>query len=154
MPQLPLQLIPAPLAGHPHQAVEGSATETGVLRLANDVDLSTVDLHRVERIELNFPKFTDGRAFSQAWWLRRRHGFKGDLRACGDVRVDQLQQMARSGFSSAVLIGGEDLALGEKLLSRFNGFYQGDALQAQPHFQPPTGQASPTAHPSTPGAPA
>jgi hypothetical protein len=31
-------------------------------------------LHRVERIELNFPKFTDGRAFSQAWWLRRRHG--------------------------------------------------------------------------------
>jgi uncharacterized protein (DUF934 family) len=135
MPQLPLQLMRAPLPD--------SADQAGVLRLANDADLQTVDLHQVQRIELNFPKFTDGRAYSQAWWLRRRQGFQGDIRACGDVRVDQLQQMARSGFSSAVLIEGEDLALGQQLLSRFHGFYQGDALQAQPHFQPATGsQAS------------
>ncbi len=135
MPQLPLQLLRAPLPD--------SANEAGVLRLANDADLQTVDLHQVHRIELNFPKFTDGRAYSQAWRLRRRHGFEGDIRACGDVRVDQLQQMARSGFSSAVLIEGQDLALGQQLLSRFHGFYQGDALHAQPHFQPATGsQAS------------
>lgn len=120
-----------------------SADSAKVLQLANDADPLTVSLQGVERIELSFPKFTDGRAYSQAWRLRRRHGFEGDIRACGDVRVDQLQQMARSGFSSAVLIEGQDLALGQQLLSRFHGFYQGDALHAQPHFQPATGsQAS------------
>ena len=57
----------------------------------------------MERIELHFPKFTDGRAFSQAFLLRRRLGFKGDIRATGDVLIDQLVQMQRTGFSSAVL---------------------------------------------------
>jgi uncharacterized protein (DUF934 family) len=40
--------------------------------LANDVDAQTLDLEGLERIDLNFPKFTDGRAFSQAFVLRRR----------------------------------------------------------------------------------
>jgi uncharacterized protein (DUF934 family) len=66
--------------------------------------------------------------------LRRRHGFSGDIRACGDVRVDQLQQMARSGFSSAVLANAQDLSLGRQLLGHFHGFYQGDAVHGQPHF--------------------
>ena len=60
--------------------------------LANDVDVQTLDLEGLERIDLNFPKFTDGRAFSQAFVLRRR-GFTGDIRAHGDVLIDQLLQM-------------------------------------------------------------
>jgi uncharacterized protein (DUF934 family) len=62
-------------------------------------------LARRGAIEL-FPKFTDGRAFSQAVLLRRRYRFAGDIRATGDVLIDQLVQMHRSGFSSAVLAEG------------------------------------------------
>jgi uncharacterized protein (DUF934 family) len=80
-----------------------------VLALANDVDpLEWRDaIMHAQRVELNFPQFTDGRAYSQAWLVRRRLGFAGDLRATGDVLADQLIQMARTGFSSAVLKDGD-----------------------------------------------
>jgi len=55
------------------------------LQLTNDVDPSTLTLDGVDRIDLQFPKFTDGRAYSQAFLLRRRLGFQGELRATGDV---------------------------------------------------------------------
>ena len=101
--------------------------------LANDVDVQTLDLEGLERIDLNFPKFTDGRAFSQAFVLRRR-GFGGDIRAHGDVLIDQLLQMQRSGFSRAVLRDDQDAAHGEKLLTHYKAFYQGDAVTAEPKF--------------------
>jgi uncharacterized protein (DUF934 family) len=101
--------------------------------LANDVDVQTLDLEGLERIDLNFPKFTDGRAFSQAFVLRRR-GFTGDIRAHGDVLIDQLLQMQRSGFSSAVLRADQDAAHGEKLLTHYKAFYQGDAVTHEPKF--------------------
>jgi len=66
--------------------------------------------------------------------LRRRCGFQGDLRATGDVLIDQLAQMQRSGFSSAVLRADQNLAHGEKLLKHFPAFYQGDAVTAAPLF--------------------
>jgi hypothetical protein len=74
------------------------------------------------------------RAFSQALMLRRRCGFKGDIRATGDVLVDQLSQMQRCGFSSAVLRADQNLAKGRELLEHFSGFYQGDVTQPQPLF--------------------
>ena len=101
--------------------------------LANDVDVQTLDLESLERIDLNFPKFTDGQAFSQAFVLRRR-GFTGDIRAHGDVLIDQLLQMQRSGFSSAVLRDDQDAAHGEKLLGLYKRFYQGDAVHVTPLF--------------------
>ena len=106
---------------------------TNARALANDVDVQTLDLEGLERIDLNFPKFTDGRAFSQAFVLRRR-GFTGDIRAHGDVLIDQLLQMQRSGFSSAVLREDQDAAHGEKLLGLYTRFYQGDAVHATPLF--------------------
>ena len=105
-----------------------------VLELANDVDPRSLSLDGVQRIDLQFPKFTDGRAFSQAFLLRRRLGFEGDIRATGDVLVDQLQQMARSGFTSAVLRADQDLAVAERQLARYPAFYQGDAVHVRPHF--------------------
>ena len=114
--------------------------EPGVLRLANTDDPLAAEgvLERVFRIELHFPKFTDGRAFSQAFLLRRRLGYSGDLRATGDVLVDQLLQMRRSGFSSAVLRADQDLQVGQRQLTRFEalgGFYQGDAVHHEPGFR-------------------
>lgn len=108
--------------------------EPGVLVLDNTVNPLQVSLDGVQRVELNFPKFTDGRAFSQAFLLRRRAGFTGDIRATGDVLVDQLAQMQRTGFSSAVLRADQDAAVGELLLRHYSAFYQGDAVQTAPLF--------------------
>ena len=104
------------------------------IALANDTDPRSVSLEGVTRIDLHFPKFTDGRAFSQAFLLRRRLGFKGDLRATGDVLIDQLVQMQRMGFSSAVLKEGVDASAAQRQFDRFAAFYQGDAVQATPLF--------------------
>ena len=111
-----------------------AATDAHVIDVANDVDPRTLTLDGVTRINLHFPKFTDGRAFSQAYLLRRRLDFKGDIRATGDVLVDQVLQMQRSGFSSAVLRADQNLDHAQRQLERFAGFYQGDAAQAQPQF--------------------
>ena len=104
------------------------------LQLPNDADPMAASLDSVQTIELHFPAFSDGRAFSQALMLRRRCGFKGDIRATGDVLVDQLSQMQRCGFSSAVLRADQNLAKGQELLVHFSGFYQGDVTQPQPLF--------------------
>lgn len=105
-----------------------------VLVLANDADALSVALEGVDRIELDFPKFTDGRAFTQARLLRQRRGFTGDIRATGDVLIDQLVQMYRVGFSSAVLKEGKDPADAERQFARYAAFYQGDAVVTQPLF--------------------
>ena len=97
------------------------------LALANDDDAQALSLEGLARIDLHFPKFTDGRAFSQAFVLRRR-GFQGDIRANGDVLIDQLMQMQRSGFSSALLRADQNAEHGKKLLSQYSAFYQGDTV--------------------------
>ena len=106
--------------------------------LANDQDPRALDLTGVERVELNFPKFSDGRAFSQAFLLSRRLHFKGDIRATGDVTADQLAQMQRSGFTSAVLRADQSMETAQRVLAAYPGFgagaYQGDAVEASPHF--------------------
>ena len=107
-----------------------------VLQLANDADPLAIEvcLADIERVDLNFPKFTDGRAYSQAFLLRRRLGFTGDIRATGDVLIDQLVQMERTGFSSAVLKEGVDASDAQRQFDRFASFYQGDAVKTAPHF--------------------
>ncbi len=113
-----------------HQA----AAKTGVLELANDLDPRTLDLTGVTRIDLQFPASTDGRAYSQAFLLRRRLGFAGELRATGDVLIDQLVQMKRTGFDVAVLKEGVDASAAQRQLERYADFYQGSAVDTQPHF--------------------
>jgi uncharacterized protein (DUF934 family) len=106
-----------------------------VLKIANDSDVAAQanELASAEVVELHFPAFSDGRAFSQAIQLRKRLGFKGDVRATGDVLIDQLLQMQRSGFTSAVLREDQSLEHGAKLLSHYKDFYQGDVAN-QPAF--------------------
>ena len=132
-----MKLIAAPTPNAEADDASAPNDPTTVV-LANDADPRTLDLTGIERIELNFPKFSDGRAFSQAFLLSRRLHFAGDIRATGDVTADQLAQMQRSGFTSAVLRADQDMALAERVLAVYPGFgvgaYQGDAVQASPHF--------------------
>lgn len=115
-----------------HFAAQADAPE--ILTLANDADPREADLAGVQTVVLHFPAFTDGRAFSQAFLLRRRLGFTGDIRATGDVLIDQLQQMQRSGFTQAELRADQSLSAGLRQLSRFAAFYQGDAVAPLPRF--------------------
>ena len=112
-------------------------TVTHVVALDNDADpfAHSEAIAQADRIELHFPSFTDGRAFSQAYLIRRRLGFSGDLRATGDVLADQLIQMERTGFSSAVLADGVDPADARRQLDRFAAFYQGDVARDAPFRQ-------------------
>lgn len=108
--------------------------DTRRLVLANDADPREADLNGIDVVELHFPKFVDGRAFSQAFLLRRRLGFAGQIRATGEVLIDQLVQMARSGFTQAVLRADQDVAHGQRLLNHYAAFYQGDAVEVAPRF--------------------
>jgi len=72
------------------------------LALANTDDVLQLGdrLAGVALVVLNFPKFTDGRAYSQARLLRERLGYTGELRATGAVFLDQLPFLLRCGFDS------------------------------------------------------
>ncbi|MBM3386327.1 MAG: DUF934 domain-containing protein [Betaproteobacteria bacterium] len=118
------------LCAQEHQA----SAKTGVLELANDVDPRTLDLTGITRIDLQFPVFTDGRAYSQAFLLRRRLRFAGELRATGDVLIDQLVQMQRTGFDVAVLAEGTSADAAQRQFARYSDFYQGSAVATLPHF--------------------
>jgi len=79
-----------------------SAPEFPALTLANTDDVMQVRdrLTTAKLVVLNFPKFTDGRAYSQARLLRERLGYAGELRATGAVLRDQLPFLLRCGFDS------------------------------------------------------
>jgi len=119
-------------------AVCTGETLENTLHIANDAELAELAasgaLEGVQRITLEFPKFTDGRAYSQALLLRRRYKFAGDIRATGEVLIDQLVHMHRSGFTSAVLADGVDAAAAERQFARYHAFYQGDVLEPRPLF--------------------
>ncbi len=83
-----------------------------------EVEALCGDLNRIAVIALNFPAFTDGRAYSYARLLRRQ-GYEGEIRAIGDVLRDQLFYMARCGFDSFALRDDQDL---ETCLSAFADF--------------------------------
>ena len=118
------------IAAAAHQPAQGPHA----LAPDNEADVLDLPLGGVTRIDLHFPAFTDGRAYSQARLLRTRRGFAGELRATGEVLIDQLVHMARCGFSSAVLAEGVDATAAERQFARFAAFYQGDTLHPQPHF--------------------
>jgi uncharacterized protein (DUF934 family) len=81
--------------------LDGRNEPVGLLLTAGEsIDDIVDDLPRLALIALDFPKFSDGRAFSTARLLREKYGFKGELRATGNVLADQIPFMRRVGFDS------------------------------------------------------
>ncbi|MEM6413634.1 MAG: DUF934 domain-containing protein [Pseudomonadota bacterium] len=113
-----------------------SNTDNAALVVANDGDLTLIGdaLSRFSAIILQFPAFTDGRAYSQARLLRDRYGFKGIIQARGDVLCDQAQFMVRSGFT-ALEIGDQETAPFFEALKAFSDFYQTGADGTRSVFQ-------------------
>lgn len=88
-------------------------------------------LHNHGVIAISFPKFRDGRGYSSARILREA-GFNGDIRAVGDITVDQLVHLKRVGFSSIAPDRPFDPAVAEAALNRFPAVYQKAADGAVP----------------------
>lgn len=122
---------------------------TGVL-WPNDRKISELApyLDRLALVALVFPKFSDGRAYSQARMLRERYGYRGELRAIGDVLRDQFLFLVRAGFDAFEAKKDSDAQAFAESIARYSVFYQ------------PTGVALPSAsqlrlsRPSAPFSPA
>ena len=91
----------------------------------------TPHLDRLALIEIAFPKYRDGRGYSSARILREA-GYTGELRAQGDVLVDQIAFMKRCGFDSFSPEAPLNQADVEAALSRYDHVYQGAADAAVP----------------------
>jgi uncharacterized protein (DUF934 family) len=107
------------------------------VRLPNTADVADLaeDLPVLEVVALEFPKFADGRAYSQARLLRERHGYRGEIRAVGDVLRDQLFFMARSGFDAFEVRADRSLEDALAAFDEFTESYQPAVDQSQPLYR-------------------
>jgi uncharacterized protein (DUF934 family) len=107
----------------------------GVVLKSDELPEQIQGLERLPLVAIDFPKFGDGRGYSSARLLRDRFGYKGELRAVGEVLRDQLFYMHRVGIDSFALKAGKDI---EGALSAFDDFsvaYQAAADDPRPLFR-------------------
>ncbi|MDN6318676.1 MAG: DUF934 domain-containing protein [Marinobacter sp.] len=90
----------------------------------DEPDVLADHVHELPLVAINFPKFSDGRGYSTARLLRERFGFKNELRAIGDVLLDQLQFMKRCGFDTYDLRPDKDIRKAARSLNFFSQGYQ------------------------------
>lgn len=104
--------------------------------VGNDDDIHSLkdDLPRLSLVALHFPKWVDGRAYSQARLLRSRYRFAGEVRATGEVLVDMVLLLKRTGFDAAVLRPDQHLDAAQRALTFFPAYYQGDTEDNHPIF--------------------
>ncbi|MEE4301333.1 MAG: DUF934 domain-containing protein [Pseudomonadales bacterium] len=93
------------------------------------------DLATLPVLGLHFPAFTDGRGLSSAAILRTRLGFRGELRALGDVQRDQLAAMRRCGIDAFRVRPDLDPARQAAGLEGMRAYYQGDVLDPRPLYR-------------------
>ena len=99
---------------------------------ADAVEGLAYDLPRLALVALDFPKYRDGRAYSTAVLLRERYGFTGEVRAVGDVLVDQAWNMARCGFNAFETTVGPNVW--GAAIHRYRHVYQASADDRPPAF--------------------
>lgn len=92
-------------------------------------------LARLSVVAVRFPKYADGRGYSIGRLLRERHGYKGELRAVGEVARDHLQLLAQCGFDAFELREGEDINDALGAFDDLSDTYQATAAQPLPLFR-------------------
>jgi uncharacterized protein (DUF934 family) len=123
------------------------AGRIGVLLDGNDDPADVAeDLRLFGVVAVDFPRFTDGRGYSTGRLLRERYGWRGEMRAVGDVQRDQLFYLARCGFDAFVLREGEDPVVALGALDDFSERYQGAVDQPVPLFRRRDAAGSPLGH--------
>ncbi|HEY3951459.1 DUF934 domain-containing protein [Phenylobacterium sp.] len=100
-----------------------------------EVEALAYDLPRLAVVALEFPKFRDGRPYSSARILRERLGYKGEVRAVGDVLREQAHFMVRCGFDGFEPADGSSAQQWEAVTHRFRHVYQRAADARVPAFE-------------------
>lgn len=90
---------------------------------------------QADLIAIDFPVFHDGRGLSLAVLLRTRYGFRGELRAVGDVHPELVHYLRRCGFDSLVLPEGRRLDLEDPRLAPYSDYYQASVAESLPAFR-------------------
>jgi uncharacterized protein (DUF934 family) len=96
---------------------------------------SVDDINRLPLIAVNFPRFLDGRGYSFATLLRTRCGYRGELRAIGDVLHDQLFYLKRCGFDAYAVRADKNIEDALRGLGDFNETYQATVDQTLPLYR-------------------
>ena len=133
----PILPLTAWLAHRRQENAAGDApAQTGVL-LDPEEDPQALSewIGSVPLIALQFHSFRDGRAYSQAFLLRERMGFTGDLRAVGEVLRDQLAHMRHCGFTSFAVRSDKSAEDALKGLAGFDMIYARSVARPQPLFR-------------------
>lgn len=118
------------------QALIDRPGDLGVVLSTDDDPLALAgDLDRLTLIAVNFPVFTDGRGYSSARLIRERLGWKGELRAIGDIQRDQIPYLSRVGFDAFALKAGQDPEQALRAFADFSEAYQASVSQPQPLFR-------------------
>jgi uncharacterized protein (DUF934 family) len=129
-------LLPLALAESQAERVRANQGHVLGLALAPDEDpaRAVAFFPHIALIGVQFPKFTDGRGYSSAVLLRVRHGWRGELRALGEVLQDQLFALRRVGFDSFALRADRDPQAALRAFAPFSDTYQGSVDQPLPAF--------------------
>jgi uncharacterized protein (DUF934 family) len=104
------------------------------LKSDEEAEVLAYDLPRIAVVALEFPKFRDGRAYTNARILRERYSFKGELRAVGDVLREQAYFMLRCGFDAFEPADGSSAQQWQAVTQRFRHVYQRAADARAPAF--------------------
>lgn len=139
VPDGPLAVPLAAWGAHRETLLSRPAPCGVVLEPGDDPADIARDLPSLPLVAVRFPKFTDGRGYSIAVLLRTRHGYRGELRALGDVGRDQLSYLRRCGFDSFVLPPHRDPYAALAGLAGISVRYQGAVDDPLPLFRRRTG---------------
>ena len=117
-------LVPLALWRADREALRGRADVGVWLAPADDAAALADDVANLPVIAVDFPSFVDGRGYSTARLLRERYGYRGELRAIGDVQRDQLSYLVQVGFDAFALAHGRDEQAALASLRDFSDGYQ------------------------------
>jgi len=109
---------------HREQLLQRAAPVGIKLRSDQTPELIATDLSSLALVALEFPVFRDGRAYSYARLLREQYGFSGEIRAVGDVQLEQIHFMERTGFDAFELQSDDPLGDLQVASSDFDVWYQ------------------------------
>ncbi len=136
-PELPAGPVLVPLSIWLEQADALVARGDVGVWIASHEDPATLRawFDRVPLVAVDFPKFTDGRGYSIGHLLRTRYGYRGELRAIGDVLPDQLDYLRRVGFDAYAVRADKDIHDALRLLTTFSQPYQNSWEPPLPAFR-------------------
>jgi uncharacterized protein (DUF934 family) len=121
-----------PIASFIEKAEAGEGGLGVLIQPADNVKALAPHLDKIALVAVNFPAFNDGRAFSHSSLLRARMGYRGELRAVGDVLIDQIPLMLRVGITSLAVTNAVAIRrLEEGRLPGIANHYQPTARKAE-----------------------